>query len=272
MPNKNLTEVFNSPKFGKVRVIPGELNSPWFVAADIAEALGYKNTRDAIRKHVDSEDKGVANHDTLGGEQKLTTINESGLYALIFSSKLPSAKEFKRWVTSEVLPSIRKNGGYTYGQESMTAEELLSKALLVAKSTIEQKESDYKRLNHVVNDLTVQFGSGFSIPDFCRQLNGVNIQAVQKSLKDQGLLIRDKSGYKPSGYSRNRYFECQPYEYEKGKFSYTTLVTPKGAAFLYKLYRDNKLPMRQDWNGAYSSNHIALDAGKATTEVVTSQS
>ena len=83
-----------------------------FVGKDVAQALGYSNTRDALNKHVDSEDKGVANCDTLGGIQKLTVINESGLYALILASKLPQAKAFKRWVTSEVLPQIRQTGGY----------------------------------------------------------------------------------------------------------------------------------------------------------------
>lgn len=79
---------------------------------DVAMALGYSNTRDALSRHVDVEDKGVVNHDTPSGIQKMTIINESGLYSLILSSKLESAKRFKRWVTSEVLPCIRKHGGY----------------------------------------------------------------------------------------------------------------------------------------------------------------
>ncbi len=86
---------------------------PWFVGKDVAEALGYSNSRKALLDHVDEEDKGVTKRDTLGGKQPITIINESGLYSLILSSKLPSAKEFKRWVTSEVLPQIRKTGGYT---------------------------------------------------------------------------------------------------------------------------------------------------------------
>jgi prophage antirepressor-like protein len=94
-----------------VRVI--EINGdPFFVGKDVAEVLGYSNPRDALRKHVDEEDKGVANCDTPGGAQELTVINESGLYSLILQSKLPSARAFKHWVTSEVLPSIRKHGAY----------------------------------------------------------------------------------------------------------------------------------------------------------------
>jgi prophage antirepressor-like protein len=111
----NELKVFESPAFGRVRTttIAGE---PWFVGKDVATALGYSNPRDAISKHVDDEDKGVAKCDTLGGEQQLTIINESGLYSLILSSKLPTAKTFKRWVTSEVLPAIRKTGAYSNPQ------------------------------------------------------------------------------------------------------------------------------------------------------------
>lgn len=106
-------QIFNNPEFGDVRVVMKD-GEPWFVGKDVAEALGYANHRDAIKRHVDKEDKydGVAIHDSIGREQKTVCINESGLYSLILSSKLPSAKKFKRWVTSEVLPTIRKTGGY----------------------------------------------------------------------------------------------------------------------------------------------------------------
>lgn len=87
-------------------------DEPYFVGKDVATILGYSNTRDALLHHVDDEDKGVAKLDTLGGRQNQTIINESGLYSLILSSKLPTAKEFKHWVTSEVLPAIRKHGAY----------------------------------------------------------------------------------------------------------------------------------------------------------------
>ena len=102
---------FHHEMFGDIRAIEKD-GEPWFVGKDVAEALGYNNTRDALYKHVDEEDKGVANCDTLGGEQKMTIINESGLYSLVLCSKLPSAKKFKHWVTAEVLPSIRRHGAY----------------------------------------------------------------------------------------------------------------------------------------------------------------
>ena len=107
----NEMKIFNSEEFGKVRTVVIN-DEPWFVGKDVAEALGYTNTRKAISDHVHEDDKGVTKWDTLGGKQDLTIINESGLYALIFGSKLESATRFKHWVTSEVLPSIRKHGMY----------------------------------------------------------------------------------------------------------------------------------------------------------------
>ena len=104
-------EVFRNAEFGEIRtiVIDGE---PWFVGKDIAEALGYAKPTDAVRKRVSDEDRGISKMETPSGSQQMTVINESGLYSLILSSKLPSAKEFKHWVTSDVLPSIRKHGAY----------------------------------------------------------------------------------------------------------------------------------------------------------------
>ena len=112
----NKIQIFNNEEFGNIRTvnIDGE---PWFVGKDVAEALGYSNSRKALADHVHDDDKGVTKCDTLGGKQDLTVINESGLYALIFGSKLESAKRFKHWVTSEVLPAIYHNGGYIQGQE-----------------------------------------------------------------------------------------------------------------------------------------------------------
>lgn len=104
-------QVFNNPKFGDVRVI--EINGePWFVGNDVCQVLGYGNPRDALKKHVDDEDRGVANCDTLGGMQAMTVINESGLYSLILRSNLPEAREFKHWITADVIPSLRKHGVY----------------------------------------------------------------------------------------------------------------------------------------------------------------
>lgn len=127
----NAMKIFSSEEFGDIRttIIDGEV---WFVGKDVAEALKYENTRDTLSKHVEAEDKGVAKCDTLGGKQNMTIINESGVYALIFGSKLESAKRFKHWVTSEVLPSIRKTGSYQTPPLT-TAEQIQ----LIAKGCVE---------------------------------------------------------------------------------------------------------------------------------------
>ena len=107
----NQMEIFKNPEFGTIRAVEID-GEPWLVGKDVALALGYKNPQEAIRNHVDAEDKGVSEILTPGGMQKLPIINESGLYSLVLSSKLPKAKQFRRWVTSEVLPSIRQHGAY----------------------------------------------------------------------------------------------------------------------------------------------------------------
>jgi prophage antirepressor-like protein len=118
--------------FGEIRTMTNEKGETFFVGKDVAKALGYSNVRDALNKHVDAEDKGVAKCDTLGGAQKTTLINESGLYSLILSSQLEQAKAFKRWVTSEVLPQIRQTGGYIPTKDAegrpLTEEEIMERA------------------------------------------------------------------------------------------------------------------------------------------------
>ena len=128
-------QIFNSPEFGAIRTIEKD-GEPWFVGKDVAIALGYNNPRDAFKKHIDEEDKGVAKCDTLGGTQETTIINESGLYSLVLSSKLPTAKKFKRWVTNEVIPSIRKHGAY------MTPETL--EKVLLSPDTLMQLAQNLK--------------------------------------------------------------------------------------------------------------------------------
>lgn len=129
---------FSNPEFGQVRTV--EINgTPWLVGKDVAIALGYKNPQRAIRDHVDTEDQGVTKTVTPSGEQEMLIINESGLYSLILSSKMPKAKAFKHWVTSEVLPAIREHGAY----ESVKA-----------KQHIEQLEATNTRLNTAIQNVS----------------------------------------------------------------------------------------------------------------------
>lgn len=121
-------QVFNNPQFGEIRTLADNDGNILFVGKDVAKALGYRNVQRAIRDHVDDEDKGVNEMVTPGGKQKITLINESGLYSLILSSKLPLAKQFKRWVTNEVLPTIRRTGAYAVPNPAVTdsTEHLLA--------------------------------------------------------------------------------------------------------------------------------------------------
>ena len=144
----NELEIFKNEEFGEIRTITIN-NEPWFVSKDVAFVLGYSNPRDAISKHVDVEDKGVAKCDTLGGSQDLTVINESGLYSLILSSKLPKAKEFKHWVTSEVLPTIRKHGAYMTDEKAFDVlhnANGLADLLQQAAEQLKQKDVQIERM------------------------------------------------------------------------------------------------------------------------------
>ena len=138
---KNL--VFRSKEFGQIRTCTVE-GETFFVGKDVASALGYGNSREALRKHVDEEDKQASRFVTGGQQYNMTVINESGLYSLILSSKLDSARRFKRWVTSEVLPQIRKNGRYELEQQNRVLE---SRNALLEEITVQQKPlTDYARI------------------------------------------------------------------------------------------------------------------------------
>lgn len=138
----NEIKIFENPTFGKVRTT--ELNGePYFVGKDVAEILGYKETAKAIRTKVDHDDKGVSVLDTPGGKQEIIVINESGVYSLVFGSKLPRAKEFKHWVTSEILPSIRRHGAYM--TDDILAKTIENPDFLINLLT-EMKEEKQRRI------------------------------------------------------------------------------------------------------------------------------
>ena len=197
----NELQVFTNEQFGSIRTmdIDGE---PWFVGKDIAEALGYSNSRDALAKHVDEEDKGVAKRDTLGGPQDVAVINESGVYALVFGSKLPTAKQFKHWVTSEVLPTIRKHGAYA---TPVTIDRIIADPAFGIKLLTELQEEREKRAaleSRVEEDRPkVLFASAVEtaktsilVGELAKVLrqNGVEIgqNRLFKWLRDKGYLIR----------------------------------------------------------------------------------
>ena len=200
----NGLQIFNSEEFGEIRTITKD-NETYFVGKDVAKALGFTNPRDAITTHVFDEDKGVDTIDTPGGKQSMTVINESGVYALVFGSRLESAKRFKHWVTSEVIPSIRKNGGYIAGQETLSDEELMAKALLVANNKIaerdriiEQKQARIEQMKpkEIFADAVATSHTSILVGDLAKLIcqNGYQIGAKRlfSWLRDNGYLIKRK--------------------------------------------------------------------------------
>lgn len=140
-------QIFNSPEFGAIRTIEKD-GEPWFVGKDVAAALGYKEPTKAAREKVDDDDKGVSKIDTPSGIQEMTIINESGLYSLVLSSKLPTAKKFKRWVTSEIIPSIRKHGSYSAVDMTQLSSGMQILKLLTDKA-IETELAQRKQEQHL---------------------------------------------------------------------------------------------------------------------------
>ena len=197
-------QIFNNPDFGNIRATIIN-NEPFFVGKDVAEVLGYSNSRKALSDHVDQEDKGVTICDTLGGKQEMTVINESGVYALVFSSKLPNAKQFKRWVTSEVLPTIRKHGAYATPAtiESIIADPDKGIKLLTALKEEQQKRKalqaqiDEQKPKVIFAEAVSASKTSILIGDLAKILKQNGIDIGQKRLfawlRDNGYLIKGGS-------------------------------------------------------------------------------
>ena len=157
----NEIQIFQNQEFGAIRTMSNEQGEVMFCAKDVAEALGYTNTMKAVRDHVDDEDKLRERIVLSGQNREAVFINESGLYALILSSKLDSAKRFKHWVTGEVLPSIRKQGGYMVAQPGETDEMVLARALQIMQTAVQRRDEEIARLkpraeyaDHVLDSIT----------------------------------------------------------------------------------------------------------------------
>lgn len=136
----NNIQLFTSAEFGDIRTIK-DAEAIYFVGKDVAEVLGYTDTDKAIRNHVDDEDKLTRQFSGSGQARGMVVINESGLYSLVLSSKLPSAKRFKRWITSEVLPALRRQGGYMLTSENETPEQIMARALKIADEALKRKDA-----------------------------------------------------------------------------------------------------------------------------------
>lgn len=237
----NELKVFENPAFGQVRTIEID-NEPWFVGKDVAVALGYTNTAKAVRDHVDEEDKLTERIVLSGQNREVIFINESGLYSLILSSKLPTAKDFKRWVTKEVIPSIRKTGGY---QMPTTPEQRIAAALIDAQRILAEYEEKNQVLAMENSALAVDKAIMQPKADYFDELVERNLLTNFRETANQlhvgqnelisfllshKYLYRDKKGkLMPYAGKNDGLFEVKECINEKTGWSGTqTLVTPKG--------------------------------------------
>ncbi len=249
----NELRIFENPEFGSIRTV--EVNGePWFVGKDVAEILGYEKPTDSVRKRVDDEDRGISKMETPSGKQNMTIINESGLYSLVLGSKLPTAKKFKRWVTSDVLPSIRKHGLYAM-DEILANPDVLINALTELKEERQRRkklESETVELSRAITEMQPKVNY---VDIVLKSKNTVNISQiaqdygmtpnrlnklladlrVQRKVGGQWLLYKD---YLPMGYVQSETVEIERSSGIKDTVMHTKW-TQKGRLFLYELLKEN---------------------------------
>ena len=237
----NNIQIFQNQEFGAIRTISNERGEAMFCAKDVAEALGYNNPLKAVRNYVAQEDKGVNKMGTPGGMQPTIFINESGLYSLILSSKLESARRFKHWVTSEVLPSIRKQGGYMMARPDESDEVILARALQIMQATLQRRDEQIAQLkpraeyaDHVLDSITcittTQLAKELDMTaqELNRLLCEMHIQYWQSG---QYLLYAD---YARQGYAKNRTHSYRGHDDTLRTNTYL-VWTERGRDFIHRL-------------------------------------
>ena len=244
----NELQIFQSPEFGRVRTVSID-GEPWFVGKDVATALGYSNPSNAVVAHVDDEDKTTYSFQVSGSnyKTKATCINESGLYSLVLSSKLPTAKKFKHWVTSEVLPAIRKTGGY---QVPQSPAEQMAQGILAAQKLLAERDATIAKQNERIAVLTPK---GIFADAVTASKTSILVGGLAKLIKQQGIDIGQKrlfawmreNGFLiKSGTEKNmptqRAMDMKLFEVKEGSFvdgngvnriTRTTKVTGKGQVY-----------------------------------------
>lgn len=248
--------IFKNEEFGEIRTETID-NEPWFVGKDVALALGYERTADAIRQHVEAEDKGVGEIQTPGGKQNMTIINESGLYALVFGSKLESAKRFKHWVTSEVLPAIRKTGGYQI--KVPQGKELMALAVLEAQKTIaaQAEEIDRMKPKEIFADAVAASKQSMLIGQLakliCQNGHEIGQKRLFKWMRDNGYLMKSGSDY---NMPMQRYVEQGLFEIKESlianpdgstRITKTTKVTGKGQQYFINKFLNSDEKGKEKW-------------------------
>ena len=245
----NELQIFKNKDFGQIRTV--EINGQiWFVGKDIASALGYSNTSDALGTHIDDDDKKMGSEnatpyilDALGRKQYPMYINESGLYALVLGSRLKEAKKFKKWITGEVIPSIRKNGGYIANQENMSPAEIVANALIVANNIIADKDKQIEEMQPKADyfDALVERNLLTNFRDTAKELN-VGEKTFIGFLIDRKFIYRDQSKkLKPYADKVEKgLFEIKEFNSHYSDHSgLQTLITPKGRETFRLLLQDD---------------------------------
>jgi prophage antirepressor-like protein len=251
-------QIFQNAEFGSVRSITVN-GEPYFVGKDVAEILGYSNTRKAILDHVDEEDKGVTKCDTPGGSQELAVINESGLYSLILSSKLPGAKRFKRWVTSEVLPAIRKHGVFAMDDivnntdaliEALQAfkAERLQRMALESENAVQRQQLSEMKPKASYYDVVLNSPDLVSITEIAKDY-GWSAQRMNEYLHGRGIQFRQggRIWILYQKYAQKGLTSTKTHTYPASDGTVHTKVhtywTQKGRLFIYDLLKaDGILP------------------------------
>ena len=241
-------QIFNNEEFGNVRSLVID-NEPWFVGKDVAEALGYKNVRDSLARHIDSDDKrdGVVIHDSMGREQKPIIINESGLYSLILSSKLESAKKFKHWVTSEVLPTLRKTG--SYAKIPTDPRELLMLTIKAHEQTAQRVDVLEEKVSDLEKSTTIDSSQQYTLERIAKTtvisaLGGIDSRAYQlMSRKIFSNIWRDYKNY----FKLGSYRDTLKTDYENAK-NYLESWSPEVNTSLKIKEYNSQLAMNLDYN------------------------
>ena len=237
----NEIQIFQNQEFGSIRIVSNEQGEPMFCAKDVCDALKFNNSRDAVRNHVETEDVEKIYTPTKGGKQLMNYVNESGLYALVLFSRLEGAKRFKHWVTSEVLPSIRKQGGYMIARTDESDEVILARALAIMQATLQRRDEQIAKLqpradyaDHVLDSVScftvTQIGKELNMTghDLNMLLCQMRIQYVQSG---QYLLYAD---YARQGLAKNRTFEFHSPDGELKTRTYL-VWTERGRDFIHRL-------------------------------------
>lgn len=244
----NDIQIFNNEEFGSVRIVEVD-NEPWFVGKDVAAALGYKDTSDAMKKHVDDEDKLTRRFTDSGQTRLMRIINESGLYSLVLSSKLQSARRFKRWVTSEVLPTIRKTGGYHLPQTYSEALRALADKAEEAERLEKQNAlllTDNERMKPKEEffDAVTDSKDAIEMKDVAKVLDmGIGRNKLFKFLRERNVLMNNNTPYQE--YVDRGYFRVIEQKYNRGYgetgINIKTLVFQKGVDYIRKLLKSNDM-------------------------------